>query len=199
MAEAASIPLLLDGDTGYGNFNNMRRLVRKLEQVGVAGVTIEDKLFPTTNSFLRSELQPLADVEEFSGKIKAGKDSQTDADFVLVARVEALIAGWGLAEAIKRAEAYHAAGADAILIHSRQSSPAEIFAFLDAWGGRSPVLLVPTKYWRTPTADFRARRVSAVIWANHLLRASIGAMQAMAKPIHDDESLLTAEPSVAPL
>ena len=95
MAEATSIPLLLDGDTGYGNFNDMRRLVRKLEQVGVAGVTIEDKLFPKSNSFLRSELQPLADVEEFCGKIKAGKDSQTDADFVLVARVEALIAGWG--------------------------------------------------------------------------------------------------------
>ena len=99
MADATSIPILLDGDTGYGNFNNMRRLVRKLEQVGVAGVTIEDKLFPKTNSFLRAEQQPLADVEEFCGKIKAGKDSQTDPDFVLVARVEALIAGWGLAEA----------------------------------------------------------------------------------------------------
>jgi phosphoenolpyruvate phosphomutase len=199
MADATSVPLLLDGDTGYGNFNNMRRLVRKLEQVGAAGVTIEDKVFPKTNSFLRAELQPLADVDEFCGKIKAGKDSQTDPDFVLVARVEALIAGWGLAEALKRAEAYHAAGADAILIHSRQSSPAEIFAFLDAWGGRSPVVLVPTKYWRTPTADFRARNVSAVIWANHLLRTSITAMQAMAKRIHDDESLLNAEPQVAPL
>jgi phosphoenolpyruvate phosphomutase len=199
MAEATSIPLLLDGDTGYGNFNNMRRLVRKLEQVGVAGVTIEDKIFPKTNSFLRAELQPLADIDEFCGKIKAGKDSQSDPDFVLVARVEALIAGWGLAEALKRAEAYHAAGADAILIHSRQSSPAEIFAFLDAWGGRSPVVLVPTKYWRTPTDDFRARHVSAVIWANHLLRTSITAMQEMAKRIHDEESLLNAEPQVAPL
>jgi phosphoenolpyruvate phosphomutase len=199
MTETTSIPLLLDGDTGYGNFNNMRRLVRKLEQVGAAGVTIEDKVFPKTNSFLRAEVQPLADVEEFCGKIKAGKDSQTDSDFVLIARVEALIAGWGLAEALKRAEAYHAAGADAILIHSRQSSPAEIFAFLDAWGARAPVVLVPTKYWRTPTAEFRARGVSAVIWANHLLRASIGAMQAMARQIHDDESLLNAEPQVAPL
>jgi phosphoenolpyruvate phosphomutase len=199
MTEATSVPLLLDGDTGYGNFNNMRRLVRKLEQVGVGGVTIEDKVFPKTNSFLRAEVQPLADIDEFCGKIKAGKDSQNDSDFVLVARVEALIAGWGLAEALKRAEAYHAAGADAILIHSRQSSPAEIFAFLDAWGARSPVLLVPTKYWRTPTADFRARRVSAVIWANHLLRASISAMQTTAKQIRDDESLLTAEPAVAPL
>jgi phosphoenolpyruvate phosphomutase len=199
MAEATSIPLLLDGDTGYGNFNNMRRLVRKLEQVGVAGVTIEDKLFPKTNSFLRSELQPLADVDEFCGKIKAGKDSQTDADFVLVARVEALIAGWGLAEAMKRAEAYHAAGADAILIHSRHSSAAEIFTFLDEWGDRAPVVLVPTKYWRTPTEEFRARRVSVVIWANHVLRASIAAMQATAARVHADQSLLNVEPNVAPL
>jgi phosphoenolpyruvate phosphomutase len=199
MAEATSIPLLLDGDTGYCNFNNMRRLVRKLEQVGIAGVTIEDKLFPKTNSFLRAERQPLADVDEFCGKIKAGKDSQGDPDFVLVARVEALIAGWGLAEALRRAEAYHLAGADAILIHSRSSSPAEIFAFLDAWGGRSPVVLVPTKYWRTPTADFRARGVSMVIWANHLLRTSITAMQQTARRIADDQSLLDVEPQVAPL
>jgi phosphoenolpyruvate phosphomutase len=199
MAEATTIPLLLDGDTGYGNFNNMRRLVRKLEQIGVAGVTIEDKLFPKTNSFLRSERQPLADMDEFAGKIKAGKDSQTDPDFVLVARVEALIAGWGLGEAIKRAESYHRAGADAILIHSKESSPAEIFAFLDAWGNRAPVVLVPTKYWRTPTEEFRARNVSVVIWANHLLRASITAMQATAAQLRRDDTLLNVEPQVAPL
>ena len=200
MADAAgAVPILIDGDTGYGNFNNMRRLVRKLEQAGVAGVTIEDKLFPKTNSFLRSEQQPLADVEEFCGKIKAGKDSQSDSDFVLVARVEALIAGWGLAEAIRRAEAYHLAGADAILIHSRQSSPAEIFAFLEAWASRAPVVLVPTKYWRTPTAEFRARRVSLVVWANHLLRAGIGAMQATARQLYQEESLLNVEPQVAAL
>ena len=199
MVEGTSIPLLLDGDTGYGNFNNMRRLVRKLEQVGVAGVTIEDKLFPKTNSFLRSERQPLADVDEFCGKIKAGKDSQSDPDFILVARVEALIAGWGLAEALKRAEAYHLAGADAILIHSRQSSPAEIFGFLDEWGNRSPVLLVPTKYWRTPTDDFRARKVAAVIWANHALRAAMSAIQTTARAIAADQSLLNVEPVVAPL
>src|SRR5438132_932306 len=155
MAEGTSIPLVVDGDTGYGNFSNMRRLVRKLEQVGVAGVTIEDKQFPKTNSFLRSELQPLADIDEFCGKIKAGKDSQTDTDFVLVARVEALIAGWGLAEAIKRAEAYHRAGADAILIHSRQSSPAEIFAFLDEWGNRAPARRL--RALRLPGRHRRAR------------------------------------------
>jgi phosphoenolpyruvate phosphomutase len=200
MADAAGgIPILVDGDTGYGNFNNMRRLVRKLEQVGAAGVTIEDKLFPKTNSFLRSERQPLADVDEFCGKLKAGKDSQADSDFVVVARVEALIAGWGLSEAIRRAEAYHLAGADAILIHSRQSSAAEIFAFLDAWANRSPVVLVPTKYWRTPTDEFRARSVSVVVWANHLLRSAIGAMQDTARRLHAEASLLEIEPQVAPL
>jgi phosphoenolpyruvate phosphomutase len=199
MAEATSIPILLDGDTGYGNFNSMRRLVRKLEQVGAAGVTIEDKLFPKTNSFLRGELQALADVDEFCGKIKAGKDSQADPDFVLVARVEALIAGWGLAEALRRAEAYHAAGADAILIHSSQSNPGEIFAFLAEWGERGPVVLVPTKYWRTPTEDFRARRVSLVIWANHLLRSAITAMQVTARQLRAETSLLQVEPEVAPL
>ncbi|MFP3607234.1 isocitrate lyase/phosphoenolpyruvate mutase family protein, partial [Paraburkholderia sp. SIMBA_053] len=78
MADASDLPILLDGDTGYGNFNNVRRLVRKLEQRGIAGVCIEDKVFPKTNSFIKGEAQPLADIDEFCGKIKAGKDSQTD-------------------------------------------------------------------------------------------------------------------------
>ena len=108
MAEATRIPIMLDGDTGYGNFNNMRRLVRKLEQRDVAAVCIEDKLFPKTNSFIAGERQQLADIDEFCGKIKAGKDAQSDDDFCIVARVEALIAGWGMDEAVRRAEAYHA-------------------------------------------------------------------------------------------
>lgn len=95
MSDATTIPILIDGDTGYGNFNNMRRLVKKLEQRNIAGVCIEDKLFPKTNSFIRGDQQPLADIEEFSGKIKAGKDSQSDDDFCIIARVEAFIAGWG--------------------------------------------------------------------------------------------------------
>lgn len=101
MLDATSIPILLDGDTGFGDFNNVRRLVCKLEQLGGAGVCIEDKLFPKTNSFIHGDRQPLADIEEFCGKIKAGKDSRKDADFCIVARVEALIAGWGMEEALK--------------------------------------------------------------------------------------------------
>src|SRR3982750_261487 len=87
MTDATRVPILLDGDTGYGNFNNMRRLVKKLEQRGVAAVCTEGKLFPKTNSFINSERQPLADLEEFAGKIKAVKDGQSDPDFSLVARL----------------------------------------------------------------------------------------------------------------
>ena len=133
MADATTIPILVDGDTGYGNFNNVRRLVRKLCQRGIAGVCIEDKLFPKTNSFI-GENQPLADVDEFCGRIKAGKDSQSDDDFQIVARVEALIAGWGMDEALRRAEAYHRAGADAVLIHSKKETADEITGFCRVLG-----------------------------------------------------------------
>jgi len=199
MADATSVPILLDGDTGYGNFNNMRRLVRKLEQRGVAGVCVEDKQFPKTNSFLRGETQPLADIDEFCGKIRAGKEAQRDDDFCIVARVEALIAGWGLGEALRRAEAYVAAGADAILIHSARSSPDEVLAFQREWAQRAPVVIVPTKYYSTPTSVFRDAGISVVIWANHMLRASIRAMQGAAREIAQAQNLHKIEDNVAPL
>lgn len=197
MSDATAIPILLDGDTGYGNFNNMRRLVQKLEQRDIAGVCIEDKLFPKTNSFINSELQPLADREEFCGKIKAGKDVQKDDNFSIVARVEAFIAGWGLKEALNRAEAYRKAGADAILIHSKKTNPSDIEAFMKEWGNRHPVVIVPTKYYSTPTNRFRELGISTVIWANHLMRASIKTMQEIAKEIRRSESLLNVEDRIA--
>lgn len=197
MSDATSIPILLDGDTGYGNFNNMRRLVKKLEQRGVAGVCIEDKIFPKTNSFLRGEAQPLADIEEFSGKIKAGLDARLDEDFCVVARVEAFIAGHGLKAALERAEAYRQAGASAILMHSKISRPDEIISFMKEWGNRCPVVIVPTKYYSTPTDEFRKQGISTVIWANHLVRSSITAMQQTAQTISEQESLINVEDKVA--
>jgi phosphoenolpyruvate phosphomutase len=199
MTDATPIPIVLDGDTGYGNFNNLRRLVRKLEQRAVAGVCIEDKLFPKTNSFIDGERQPLADMDEFCGKIKAGKDSQADPEFCIVARVEALIAGWGMPEALRRAEAYRQAGADAILIHSKLSRPDEILAFAEEWAGRAPLVIVPTTYYSTPTELYRRARISVVIWANHMIRAAVAAMQAAAREIHDRESLVQIEDHIAPV
>ena len=195
MADATSVPIMMDGDTGFGNFNNMRRLVRKLCQKGVAAVCIEDKLFPKTNSFL-GEAQPLADIDEFCGKIKAGKDSQLDDSFSVVARVEALISGWGIDEALRRAERYHAAGADGILIHSKQSHAGEIIDFMKAWDGRCPVVIVPTMYYATPTDEFRAAGISMVIWANQVLRAAIAGMQSTAEHLFREQSLIDIEDSL---
>ena len=199
MADATHVPILLDGDTGYGNFNNMQRLIRKLEQRRVAAVCIEDKLFPKTNSFLKGETQPLANVDEFCGKIKAGKDAQIDDDFCILARVEAFICGWGLPEAVRRAAAYHQAGADGILIHSALTGPDEILAFQRDWGNRCPVVIVPTKYYSTPTDVFRQYGFSLVIWANHLLRAAVTTMQHTAKTLHAQEHLLSIEDKIAPV
>jgi phosphoenolpyruvate phosphomutase len=197
MSDATTIPILLDADTGYGNFNNVRRLVRKLEQREVAGMCIEDKLFPKTNSFIKSEEQPLADVDEFAAKIKAAKDTQKDPDFCVVARVEALIAGWNVEEALRRADAYYQAGADAILMHSKKKTADQILEFMQAWENRCPVVIVPTTYYATPTSVYAEAGISLVIWANHLLRTSITAMQKTAAQIYQERSLNSIEGNVA--
>ena len=196
MADASRIPILVDGDTGYGNFNNLRRAVRKLCQRGIAGICIEDKLFPKTNSFI-GEGQPLADIEEFCGKIKAGKDVQLDDNFSIIARVEALISGWGMEEALKRAAAYFEAGADGILIHSKQRDGVEIINFLNEWADRCPVIIVPTTYYQTPTQNFKDANASVIIWANHNIRAAISAMRETSRRIYRDQSLIGIEDSIS--
>lgn len=199
MSDAVGIPILLDGDTGFGNFNNVRRLVRKLEQRGVAAVCIEDKLFPKTNSFINGERQPLADMEEFAGKIKAVKDAQIDPDFCLVARLEGFIAGWGIEEMLKRAAVYHGAGADALLIHSKRSNPVEILQFAKEWGKRCPLVIVPTMYYSTPSEVFEQAGISIAIWANHNVRSAITAMQHTCRTIFQERSVRALEDSIAPV
>jgi phosphoenolpyruvate phosphomutase len=199
MSDATTIPILLDADTGFGNFNNVRRLVRKLERIDVGGMCIEDKLFPKTNSFINGEQQPLADPVEFAGKIKAAKDTQHDPDFCVVARVEALIAGWGLNEALERASIYHEAGADAILIHSKIATADQVLDFKNEWQDRCPVVIVPTMYHATPTSVFRESGFSVAIWANHLMRSTITSLQQAAAKIRADESIAEIEKQVAPV
>ena len=197
MSDATSIPIMLDGDTGYGNFNNVRRLVQKLEQRGIAAVCIEDKLYPKTNSFIDGNKQELANIDEFCSRIKAGKDAQKDDEFSIITRVEAFIAGWGLGEAVKRAEAYHEAGSDGILIHSAKSEPSEIIAFKNEWGDRLPVIIVPTKYYSTPTEIFSQVGISMAIWANHMIRSSIESMQQTATSIIQKKSVVALEDKIA--
>lgn len=197
MTDACDIPILLDADTGYGNFNNVRRLVRKLEQRGIAGLCIEDKTFPKTNSYIRSESQLLAGKEEFCGKIQAAKDVQVDPDFCVIARTEAFVTGHPLEAALERAHAYYAAGADAILVHSKEPTADQVLLFMRNWPEPCPVVIVPTSYSSTPTRLFENAGISVVIWANHILRSSIFAMQRTAQRIFAERSIHRADSSIA--
>jgi phosphoenolpyruvate phosphomutase len=189
MADATDVPILLDADTGYGDHNHVGRVVRLAEKRGVAGLCIEDKLFPKRNSLLGPGGQQLADIREFSSRIHAARAAARHPDFVVVARTEAYIAGAGGAEALERAYAYAEAGAHAVLVHSARSDASEILEFLSRWDGRCPVVVVPTNYASTPTATLAEAGVSVVIWANHLVRASVRAMQQVAAQIHGASSV----------
>lgn len=198
MADVTEIPILVDGDTGFGNFNTVRRFVRKLSSRGIAGVCLEDKTFPKTNSFV-GERHPLVSIDEFCGKIRAGRDAQLVDDFCIVARVEALIAGRPMEEALQRADAYADAGADAVVIHSRKSDADEILEFMSRWDGRVPVVLIPTTYYQTPVDDLARGGASSIVWANHNLRASLKAMEEVTETIMRTRSLVDVEPTIYPL
>src|SRR5262245_57712985 len=199
MNDAVDLPILMDGDTGYGNFNNVRRLVTKLEQRGVAGVALEDKLFPKTNSFIDGEKQMLAEVDEFCGKIRAAKETQRDPDFVVVARTEAFIAGWGLREALLRATAYAEAGADVILVHSKRKDSKEIMAFMQRWDQRVPILIVPTKYPTEPISSFVDAGIHNFIFANQSLRTVVTALQRNLGLLRSSLDLMSVEKDIAPV
>ena len=199
MADASGLPLLLDGDTGYGNFNNVRRLVKKLEQRNVAGVCLEDKLFPKTNSFIDGDRQALAEIAEFCGKLHAAKDTQLDPDFVVVARTEAFIAGWGLEEALVRATAYAEAGADAILVHSKRKDSSDITAFMKHWDNRVPVVIVPTMYPSEPIENFVRTGVWNFIFANHSVRTVVTALQRNLRMLRNTLDLMSIENDIVPV
>lgn len=196
IVDFVGVPVLLDADSGYGDFNIFSRFVRKAEARGIAGVCIEDKEFPKRNSFAKTR-HALADIDDFTAKIRAAKDAQTDPDFCLVARTEAFVAGAGLKEALERAFRYEQAGADALFVHSKQSTALEIEAFTQKWRGSIPLIIAPTTYPQTPSEAFSAMGVSAIIWANHGLRAAVHAMEAAYQHIHEARSVAGLETSIA--
>jgi len=180
IVEAANLPVLVDGDSGYGNFSTARRFALQAEQIGAAGICIEDKRFPKTNSFV-GDNHELAPVGEFCGKIRACRDAARNPAFVVVARTEALIANLGIDEALLRSEAYRLAGADAIFIHSRKPTVEEIVAFMTDWGDRLPVLIAPTTYPQTPMSMYADLGIAGVIWANQGMRAAVKAMRTVCR------------------
>jgi phosphoenolpyruvate phosphomutase len=184
MNEVISIPIVADCDTGFGNSNNVIYAVKKFEEAGIAAVCLEDKKFPKDTSLLEGGRQELASIEEFVGKIRAAKDTQKNSYFTVIARVEALIAGWGQEEALKRALRYVEAGADCILVHSKSKQPDEILEFVNNWNNPTPLVLIPTAYPSlTAKAIEELGKVKLVFYANHPLRAAIKAQEDLLEEI----------------
>lgn len=187
MAERVDLPVVADIDTGFGNAVNVIHAIRSYERAGAAAVVIEDKSFPKVTSLVADGRQELLRIEEFQGKIEAACAARTDAGFLVIARDEALIAGLGEQEALKRAAAYEEAGADMILIHSKQKTPDEVESFVRAFKGRVPIVIVPTAYPEMTAARIRALgRVRMVIYGNHAIRAAVTAMKDVFAAILND-------------
>ena len=177
IAEAVSIPIIADCDTGYGNALNVMRTVNDRERAGVAAICIEDNVYPKRCSFYAGVRRELIPIEDHCSKIRAAKAAQIYPEFVIIARTEALIAGWGQEEALKRAEAYANAGADAVLIHSKSKKFDELRAVYKAWSGRVPLVVVPTIFDQTTAAEMEEAGAKIIIYANQPVRAAIRAMR----------------------
>ncbi|RWQ22720.1 phosphonopyruvate hydrolase [Mesorhizobium sp.] len=178
IGERSSLPIVADIDTGFGNAINVIHAIEQYERAGVAAVVIEDKTFPKVTSLVDDGRQELLRTEEFQGKIRAAIATRRDPDLLIIARTESLIAGLGEAEALKRAAAYKAAGADMILVHSKQKTPDEVETFVRAWSGNVPIVIVPTAYPEMNEERIKALgKIAIVIYGNHAIRASVTAMQ----------------------
>ena len=200
--EVTTKPLIYDGDSG-GPAERFVFLVKTLERLGVSAVIIEDKVGPKRNSlFGTSEVQQQDTIEAFSHKISAGKRVQVTSEFMVIARIESLIAGVGQEDALQRARAYIAAGADGIMIHSAKKDPAEILSFMDAYAAfpeRVPLVVVPSSYNSITEEELVEHGASIVIYANHLARSAYPAMWKAAETILRHHRSLEADELMLPI
>ena len=200
IAEQSSLPIVADIDTGFGNAVNVVHAIRQYERAGAAAVVIEDKTFPKVTSLVAGGRQELLRVEEFQGKIAAAVATRECPDFLVIARNEALIAGLGEAEALRRAAAYEEAGADMIVIHSKQKTPDEVESFVRAWSGQAPIVIVPTAYPEMNAERIRALgKIKMVIYGNHAIRAAVTAMQDVFARILADGGIHNVNADIVPV
>ena len=189
MVQSCQIPIIADCDTGYGDANNVRHIVKKYENAGIAGICIEDKTFPKQNSLLKNGNNQLLSEKDFVAKILAANEAKQNKSFSIIARVEALISGIGMDEALKRAYAYEKAGADLILIHSKKISPEEIFEFSESWKGSSPLVAIPTTYYSVKMDELISHNIKMVIYANQTLRAAHKALTNLLTKMKDANNM----------
>lgn len=184
--EVTTKPIIFDGDTG-GLTEHFVYTVKTLERMGVSAIIIEDKTGLKKNSLFGTEVAQTQDtIENFSAKIRAGKAAQKTKDFMIIARIESLILERGMDDALERAEAFVAAGADGIMIHSRKKEPDEIFEFMEKFREKdstTPIILVPTSFNSVTEEEFKQRGANVIIYANHLTRSAFPAMKNVAETI----------------
>jgi phosphoenolpyruvate phosphomutase len=198
MIEQVALPVVADIDTGYGNAINAAHVTAAYAAAGAAAIVMEDKLFPKDTSLLAGGRQELVRIGEFQGKIEAAREAGKAHDLVVIARTEALIADLGLDEALKRGMAYAEAGADLLLVHSRRKTPDEIVAFTERWQGPVPLVIVPTAYPDLTEAKVRALgKIRIVIYANHAIRAAVGAMRQVFAQIRRDGGIHNVDKEIA--
>jgi len=189
MAQTCEIPVIADCDTGYGDANNVRHMVKKYENAGIAGICMEDKTFPKSNSLLKDGDNQLLSEKDFVAKILAANEAKRNKSFTIIARIEALISGIGMEEALKRAYAYEKAGADLILIHSKKISPNEIFEFSKSWNGSVPLVAIPTTYYSVKIDELIDHKIKMVIYANQTLRAVHLSLSRLLQKMRDANSM----------
>ena len=194
--EVTTKPMIYDADTG-GIAEHFAFTVRTLERTGISAVIIEDKTGLKKNSLFGNDVKQTQDtIENFSYKIQIGKKAQITDDFMIIARIESLILEVGMDDAIKRAKAYIEAGADGIMIHSRQKSPNEILKFcnlLRKFNKNIPIIVVPTSYNQITAKELGEAGINIVIYANHMLRAAYPGMNNVAKSILNNDRSYEAE------
>ena len=200
--EVTTKPIILDGDTG-GLIEHFVYNIKTLERMGVSAVIIEDKTGLKKNSLFGTEVAQTQDcIEHFCEKIAAGKRALKTKEFMLIARIESLILELGMADALKRAFAYVAAGADGIMIHSRKKSPEEIFEFCERFREKDPVtpiVVVPTSFNTVTEEEFAQRGINIVIYANQLTRSAFPAMQKAARTILENHRAKEADDLCMPI
>lgn len=198
MQKRVSIPVVADCDSGFGDNRNVTYMVHEYEAAGITAVSIEDKEFPKMNSFIAGG-QALMRASGFATRIQAAKSAQASDEFFLIARTEALICGLGVDEALRRAHLYADAGADAVLVHSKAKTGAEVEEFLRAWDRPAPVIAIPTTYPDWSIKDAERVGAAMLIYANQGLRACVTAMRATYLAMADQGSSASLEAGLAPL
>ena len=195
-------PLVFDADNG-GQLEHLPFLVRSLERSGVSAIIMEDKIGLKKNSLFKNQTDAKQDKPQlFAKKIKKIIDARQSKDFMVIARIESFILGKGLNDALKRAEIYSKAGADAILIHSKKNTPLEIFSFAKAFKKSKnfiPLVSVPSTYSKVYEKDLIMNGFKLVIYANHLLRAAYPAMQFTARKILENSRAFEVENKIIPI